>query len=366
MPLPFKSYLKKPIPYKGGKSKEEVSTNGKKLYKLSSNENPIGASPKALAAIQANLTKLYEYPDRTDQRLLEALSIFYQGVLAPYQFISTNSGVANLELIMRGFLQEGAECIYSNPAFGPYKSFPNKLGAKAIDVPLLGDHFQLNVEGILNAINERTRLIFITSPNNPTGTHIPKVQVDQLIYQIPDHVVVVFDEVYYQFADAKDFVRALPYVREGKNVIAVNSFSKAYGLAGLRIGYSYSTPEIATYLHQLRIPFMINSLSLEAAMAALKDDAFIEKTVQLVHQEKEYLYEQLQRLGIQHWKTQANFILIQPAMNPVVLEAALLQEGVMVRPVAGFGAPNCVRVTIGNREANEAFLQGLKKVLYSE
>ena len=363
MPLPFKSYLKKPSVYKGGKSKEEVATNGKKLYKLSSNENPIGASPKAMAAIQSHLSNLHEYPNRTDQRLREALSMFYQGELAPNQFISTNSGVANLELIMRGFLQEGTECIYSNPAFGPYKSFPKKLGAKAIDIPLVGEHFHLNVEGILNAINEHTRLIFITSPNNPTGTHLPQAQIDQLIHQLPDHVIVVFDEVYYQFADTDDFVRALPYVKEGKNVIAVNSFSKAYGLAGLRIGYSYSTPEIATYLHQLRIPFMINSLSLEAAIAALKDDAFIENTVQLVHQEKEYLYEQLQQLGIQYWKTQANFILIQPAMNPVEFETALLQEGVMVRPVAGFGAPDCVRVTIGNREANEAFVKGLKNVL---
>ncbi len=363
MPLPFKSYLKKPSNYKGGKSKSEVLTNGRKIYKLSSNENPIGASPKAMAAIQSKLSQIHEYPDRTDQRFREALSEFYQGALVPEQFISTNSGVANLELIMRGFLQEGSECIYSNPAFGPYRSFPKKLGATAIDIPLVGDHFQLNVEGILKAINERTRLLFITSPNNPTGTHFPKSQIDQLIHHLPDHVILVFDEVYYQFADAEDYVRPLPYIQEGKNVIAVNSFSKAYGLAGLRIGYSYSTVEIATYLQQLRIPFMINALSLAAATAALQDDAFIKQTVQLVHTEKEYLYQQLEQLGIPHWTTQANFILIKPPMDAFEFEDAMLQEGVMVRPVAGFGAPDCVRVTIGNREANEAFVKGMKSVL---
>jgi len=146
-------------------------------------------------------------------------------------------------------------------------------------------------------------------------------------------------------------------------VVGVNSFSKAYGLAGLRVGYSYSTPEIATYLQQLRRPFMINRLSLEAAIAALTDDDFLNKTVQLIHQEKIYLYHHLDRLGVKYWKTQANFILIQPNMDTEEFEQKMLQVGVMVRPVAGFGAPDCVRVTIGTREANEVFLSGVKALL---
>lgn len=361
MSLNFKPYLQAKSHYKGGKSKTEVKLNGKKIYKLSSNENALGASPKALAAIQRHLNNISEYPDRSDSRLRDALAKFYEGKLTANQFLTSNSGVGNIELIVRGFLDENSECIFSNPAFGPYKSFPRKMGAKVIDVPLTGNNFKLNVKGILGAITDQTRLIFITSPNNPTGTHLPKGQVDELVNNLPNHVILVFDEVYYQFADAPDFVRPLPYVLMGKNVIGVNSFSKAYGLAGMRIGYSYSTPEIANYLQQLRRPFMINTLSLSAAIAALEDDEFIQRTVSLVHQEKYFLYERLDQLGINYWKTQANFILIKPPIDAFELETRLLEEGVMVRPVAGFGAPDCVRVTIGTREANLAFLQGLKK-----
>jgi len=363
MPIKFKPYLQQKSTYKGGKSLSEVAGIDKKIYKLSSNENQWGSSPKAIAAIKKHIDSLSNYPDNSDDRLRVALQKHYDGQLKSNQFLTTNSGVANIELIIRGFMEEGDECIFSNPAFGPYHEFPVKVGAKSIDIPLVGDDFLLDVEGILNAVNENTRLIFITSPNNPTGTHIPKRQIDELIDGIPDHVILVFDEVYFQFADAPDFVRALPYVLEGKNVIGINSFSKAYGLAGLRIGYSYSTPEIATYLQQLRIPFMINTMTLEGAMAALEDDEFINKTVNFVHKEKQFLYEQFDALGIKYWKTQANFILTQPDMDPVEFEGKILKEGIMVRPVAGFGAPKCVRITIGTREGNEALIEGWKKLL---
>ena len=236
MPIKFKPYLQTKSTYKGGKSLSEVEGINKPIYKLSSNENQIGSSPKALAAIKKHVDSLSKYPDNSDDRLRLALEKFYDGQLKAEQFLTTNSGVSNINFIIRGFMGEGDECIFSNPAFGPYHEFPVKIGAKSIDVPLIGDDFLLDVDGILNAINERTRLIFITSPNNPTGTHIPKYQVDELINKMPDHVILVFDEVYYQFADAPDFVRPLPYVLEGKNVIGINSLSKAYGLAALRVG----------------------------------------------------------------------------------------------------------------------------------
>jgi len=363
MPIKFKPYLQQESTYKGGKSLSEVEGTNKKIYKLSSNENQLGSSPKALEAIKNNIDSLWKYPDNSDNRLRDALEKYYNGLLKANQFLTTNSGVANIELIIRGFMEEGDECIFSNPAFGPYHEFPVKVGAKSIDVPLVGDDFLLDVGGILDVINDNTRLIFITSPNNPTGTHIPKRQIDELIEGMPDHVILVFDEVYFQFADASDFVRALPYVLEGKNVIGINSLSKAYGLAGLRIGYSYSTPEISTYLRQLRIPFMINSLTLEGSMAALEDDDFIKETVDFVHREKQFLYDQFDALGIKYWKTQANFILTQPDLDPVKFADEMEKEGVMVRPVAGFGAPKCVRITIGTREGNEALIEGWKKLL---
>lgn len=361
----YKPELMPKSAYKGGKGKAEVLSliGDKKLYKLSSNENALGSSPKAIEAINKTIQNISEYPERTDISLRNALSSFYGGLLTPAQFFTDNSGVSLLNKIQRAFLNPGNEIIVSNPAFKPYYAFATKHGAKVIDVPLVGDYYDLDVENILSKITDNTRLIFITNPNNPTGTHIPKDQIDALIHNVPDHVVIVFDEVYYQFADAEDYTTALPYVDAGKNVIGVNSFSKAYGLAGLRIGYAYSTEKISRYIAQLDMPFMLNSLSMNAAIAALSDKEYINKTVALIKEEKEFLYDALEELDIHYWETQANFITIKPEMGEKEMEAAMLKEGIMVRPVSNFGAPGCVRVTIGTREANEAYISALKKII---
>lgn len=351
--------------YKGGKSKAEVAQiiGRKKIYKLSSNENYLGSSPKALKAIKAAVSSLNIYPERTDVYMRQALSKFYGGLMTPDQFITDNSGVALLEMIERAFLNPGNEIVICNPAFKPYHMFAKKLGAEVVDVPLKGKNFLLDIPEILKAINKKTRLLFLCSPNNPTGTHIPKAQLDELLPQIPSHVVTVYDEVYYQYAGAEDYTTGLPYVDAGMNVIAVNSFSKAYGLAGMRVGYGYTTEKIARYISQVRIPFHINSLAMEAAKAALTDKAFIKKTVAMVQTEKAYIYKSLDKIGIKYTKTQANFITLKPKMKDKAFEEAMLKHGVMVRPVANFGAPGCIRVTIGDRQANQAYLKALRKVL---
>lgn len=357
----FKPHLNITSAYRGGKSVAESGGQGK-IYKLSSNENPIGASPKALEAIRKFTPTLHLYSDYEDGRFQEALEDFYEGELKAGQFITTNSGVEALELMVRAFADEGMECIISNPAFGPYNLFSKKGAATVIDIPLQSPDYSLNVDGILNAVNERTRLIFITNPNNPTGTSIPKTDLDRLMDNIPEHVVVVYDEVYYQFVDSPDFTTALPYVKEGRNIIGINSFSKAYGLAGLRIGYAYATKKLARYVSQLRRPFMLNTLSMEGAMAALQDTEFIKKTVDLVVGERPFLYQALDEVNMTYWKTQANFIFMKPDMPVLEFEQKMLQQGVMVRPVESFGAPGGVRVTIGTRAANEAFAKGLKTI----
>lgn len=361
----FKETLLPKGAYKGGKSKSEVAglIGDKKLYKLSSNENYLGSSPMALDAIAQAIPELSQYPERKDNTMREALSAFYGGILKPDQFITDNSGVALLELIERAFLDPGLEIIINNPAFRPYEMYAKKLGAKVIDIPLVTDEFYLDLDGILGAITDKTRLLFLTSPNNPTGSYIPKEQMDALVNNVPDHVVIVYDEVYYQFADAEDFTTAMPYVLAGKNVIAVNSFSKAYGLAGMRIGYGYTTPKLAAYISQLRIPFMINKLADAAVKAALRDTDFINQTVSMVLEEKAFIYDALDEMRIMYYETQANFITIKPNMDAKELELAMLKEGIMVRPVANFGAHGCVRVTIGDREANEAYLAALGRVL---
>lgn len=359
----FKPYLNVKLKYKGGKPADQIDTGGKPLYKLSSNENILGSSPKALAAIRQNVDKLHIYPANTDAKLRTALAEFYGQDTTPAHFMGTPSGSEALEIIIRAFLGEGLEAIVSNPAFMPYVMFSKKQGAKVIDIPLRAPDYALNVDEMLAAVNDNTRLIFLTSPNNPTGSYIPKPELDRLIYNLPEHVVVVYDEVYYQFADAEDFTTAMPYVAEGRNVIGLNSFSKAYGLAGMRIGYAYSTPEIINYISQLYKPFLLNTLAHEAAIAALGDTEFIEKTVSTVLKEKAFLYQELNKLPIKYWKTQGNFILLAPECHDLEFEEKMQKEGIMVRPVAGFGAPGCIRVTIGHRASSEAFIAGLKKCI---
>ena len=207
-------------------------------------------------------------------------------------------------------------------------------------------------------------MIFITSPNNPTGTYIPKAKIDQLIDSLPSHVILVLDEVYYHFAEADDFTTALPYVQAGKNIIAINSFSKTYGLAAMRIGYAYTTPEIAAYLRGLYRPFLINILGIEAAIGALNDTEFIHQTVELIKKERPKYYQTFDELGIKYWVSQANFVLFKSPMDTKLFEKLILEEaGVMVRDATSFGAPGCIRITIGTEEANDAFLNGIKKIV---
>lgn len=361
----FKEYLKPSIVYRGGKTLDEIDPNIK-VYKLSSNENMLGSSPKAIQAIKDALDKLHFYPDRTDTRLQIALENYYNGKIKQGQFITGPSGSEVIELVIRAFMGEGLECIISNPAFLVYQMFAEKMGSKVVDIPLTQPNFDVDWAGILNAINDNTRIVFLTSPNNPTGSYIPEKELDDFLNKIPDHVVVVLDEVYFQYADAKDYTTAVKYVLQGKNIIGLNSFSKAYGLAGLRVGYAYTNEKIAKYVRQLYKPFLVNILALEAAIAALEDKEFLDQTVSLVQKEKEFIYKKLDELSVQYWKSQANFILIKPKISEYEFENKMFQHGVMVRPVSNFGAPECVRITIGTREANEQCLAAIEKIYQSE
>jgi histidinol-phosphate aminotransferase len=361
----FKPHIEQAKPYKGGSTREGNVTAGKTVYKLSSNENLLGPSPKALLAIQNNLHSLNEYRYENDRVFCEALSDFWDRRLAPDQFITANSGMELLDLICRGFLEPGAECILSTPTFLAYKSFAGVEGARVVDVPLKGEDFALDVEGILDAVNERTRILFIANPNNPTGSFFSRQSIDSLIGQLPPQVVVIYDEVYYHYVDQPDYPRALDYISQGKNVIGIHSFSKAYGLAGIRLGYAFSTPSIAGYLHNLRRPFMINTLSMEAGIAALGDREHIQRTVDNVRTEKEGLYRQLKGQGIAYWESQANFILFRSPYANDAFVRDMLEQGIMVRSGEVFGAAGCCRVTIGDKEANRAFGRALEGVLRS-
>jgi histidinol-phosphate aminotransferase len=359
----FKDYIINTAPYKGGSTRKEIQVpDGLKFHKMSSNENPLGPSPKAVEAIQKNLRLISEYQFQDDGAFTEKLSSFFEWFLSPDQFLPANSGMELLDLVCRGFLEPGDSCILSSPGFMAYKNFAELCGAKTIDVPLNQDSFELDVRGILAAVDKTTRLIFVSNSNNPTGSLFTKKEIDELIFNLPDHVVLLYDEAYYQYVERTDYPRAQEYIHDGKNVIGLHSFSKAYGLAALRLGYIFSTPEIMAYLRHLRRPFMVNSLSVVAGMAALDDWEHLSKTLRTNHTEKLWLYQQLDILGMHYWKSEANFILIRPETDAEIFASKLLESGIMVRTTGVMGAPGCVRVTIGTRIMNEAFIGAISNL----
>lgn len=357
----FKSYLESKSVYTGGKN---VPASNQKIYKLSSNENPLGTSPKAVAAMKKVIgDDLSIYPDQTDVRLREALAKDFNHELDADQFICGNSGSEIIDMVLRAFINEGDEVIYSNPCFLPYAVFSRWYGAKQVDVPLLQHNYELDVEGILKAITSKTKIVFLTSPNNPTGTYIPKPILDDFLNRIPKNIIIVFDEVYRHFTDAEDYVTALPYVKAGYSVLAINSFSKTYGLAGQRIGYCYTTNTIANYVRQLHKPFLLPITSIEGAIGALSDGDFIKETVSTVRKGRQYLAKSFTNLGIPYWPTQGNFFIIDPPFPEFEFTNKLMDHGIMVRPVSQFGAPGKVRITIGTQEANSMLVAALKNII---
>lgn len=362
----FKPYVLHSGGYTGGKGIGDVISPVDKVYKLSSNENPLGPSPLATAAIVKNLDSISAYPDGNPKRLYKALSAHYKHQLSDDCFIAANGGSEIIDFVIRGFMGEEHECIVSNPCFMPYIMFSTWSGGKIVDIPLKSPDFSLDIDGILSKVNSRTRLIFLTSPNNPTGTIVKRGQLETLLHEIPEHVLIVYDEVYHHFTDDPNYTIALPYVKAGRNIIGINSFSKAYGLASLRLGYGYTTPEISHYLRKLCKPFLINQLSLEAGIRALSDKDHIEKTIRLIQNEKVYLYKQFSLLKVKYWKTQANFILIKPPVAEKEFVDFMIQRGIMVRPAGSFGAPGHVRVTIGTREANEKCVEAIQSIQHDK
>lgn len=362
----FKPYINTKD-YQGGVTRDEVEKKNDitNIWKLSSNENMLGPSPLAITAIIDNLSDLNEYKFRDDTVLKNAICKANK-YLNPYHIFTANSGVETLELIIRGFVTPGSECIISHPTFIAYEGLVVNEGGKVLNIPLLKNNYMVDVDRILASINQSTRLIFITNPNNPTGTYTPRSVIDKLIRKLPEHVVLVYDEVYFHFVDAPDYPFAFEYIKRGKNVIGVHSFSKAFGLAGIRLGYGIATQEIVSYIEQIRRPFILDTLSMVAGIAALEDHEHLTATVQLIKQEKKWLYKQLDQLNITYWRSQTNFIFMEPPIKLEEFNKILLNDGIMIRPCNMFGAPNGARITIGTREANQALVLALKKIMQKQ
>jgi histidinol-phosphate aminotransferase len=326
--------------------------------KLASNENPLGPSPKAVLAMHAAATNTHIYPDGSCYELKHALSKFLS---VDSQQITVGNGSENiLELVCKAYLQTGDSAVISEYAFLTIPLIIQSFGATILTAPAV--NWGHNIDNMLAAIDEKTRVLFLVNPNNPTGTYTNKQDFTKLLNLVPPHVLVVLDEAYTEFMSAPDYPQALEFLPHHPNLIISRTFSKAYGLAGIRIGYSISSPDIADILNRARLPFNVNSLAATAACAALADQEHVKQTIKLNTQGLQELEHGLQCLGLSYIPSLANFITIDVGDGPFVYEQ-LLQEGVIVRALKAYNMPHHIRVTIGTSAQIQRFLTALEKVI---
>lgn len=347
--------------YRPGKPIEEVERELgiTDVVKMASNENPLGPSPLALEAIRETLGKINLYPDGNGYYLKQDLARHW-GV-EPEQVVLGNGSDEIVQLIAMAFVNEGDEAIMATPSFPRYEPVVRLMGGVAREVPL-NDH-RHDLEAMAALINEKTRLIFICNPNNPTGTIVTKDEVEAFLVRVPREVIVVFDEAYFEYVQDPTYPDGLDYLRQGREVIVLRTFSKAYGLAGLRVGYALTTPEIADYLNRVRPPFNVDTLAQVAARAALKDREFLQRVVTANEEGKQFFYRELERRGLPYIPTWANFLMLDTGVDSVRLFQEMLRRGVIVRSGDIFGMPTWIRVTVGRPEENERFFAVLDEVL---
>lgn len=350
------------LDYKGGPSIDDVRdrVEADHIYKLSSNENALGPSSRVVAAIKETAASLHMYPPREDDGLRDHIAAYHGRGLTADHIFTGNSGSEVVELLNRAFVVPGDEVIVSSPTFGLYKRLAGKLNLNLIDVPLEEDSFTYNIPAILDAVTERTRLVYVCNPNNPTGTLLLKPAMEALLDGLPDRVIVVADEVYYQFVEHPDYPDSIQSVLNNRNLIIVHSFSKTYAMAGMRLGYGIARPDLVNAVRHFRCPFHLNALANAAGHAALEDTNHVRQTLDMVRDGKAYLTKSFTQMGIPYWPSHTNFIMFMPPKPADNVVNALLKRGIMVRPTNRNGYPGGIRVTIGLREQNEAFVHALQ------
>lgn len=353
-------------PYQPGKPIDELQRELgiRDVIKLASNENPFGPSPKAIAALQAQLHELARYPDGNGFILKKALSAKY-GV-AMNQLTLGNGSNDILEFVARAFVQPGDEVIFSQHAFAVYPIVTQAVGGRAVIIPAKNHAHDL--EAMVKAVSVRTRVIFIANPNNPTGTWFDADALERFLKAIPGNIIVVLDEAYFEYAchphmQATGYPDGMAYLGKFPNLVVSRTFSKAYGLAGLRAGFAVSHTGIADMLNRVRQPFNVNTLALHAATAALSDQDHIEKSVVHNAQAMRQYEQMLKQLGLNYIPSVGNFIAIDMGQPAAPIYEALLRQGVIVRPVANYGMPNYLRITLGTGQENTKFFAALTAVL---
>lgn len=347
--------------YVPGKPIEEVQRELglKNVIKLASNENCLGPSPKAVAAIKKNLNKINRYPDASSFYLKKRAAKFL-GVDED-NLIFGNGSDEIIGLAVRTFVGSGDEVIIARPTFLIYEIVSQLQDADIKFVPLTKD-LRHDLKAMKNAITDKTRIIFIANPDNPTGSYVTKTELNEFFKGLPEKLIVFLDEAYFEFAkySYKDYPNGLDYI-DRPGVIVSRSFSKAYGLAGLRVGYGISSPEVISYMERTREPFNVNLLAQVAAEAAIDDKAFLKKTLSHIEAEKEFIYENLRNMKLDYVESATNFIMVDVKKDCKEVFNSLLKKGVIVRDMKAWGLDSFIRVTVGSRKENKRFVEALKK-----
>ena len=334
------------------------------MIKLDSNENPFGPSPSAVKAMQTALADCSSYPDDDASALRLKLAAHHSVEIN--QILVCGGLTEFLGMLARTFLGIGLNAVTSERSFIVYRMAAEAANSQLIEVPMRKNGFDLS--GIVSAVNNNTRIVFLANPNNPTGTLVTSDQVDLFLGQVPEHVVVVIDEAYYEFA--ADFAakrgvrysRSLDYVREGRNVVVLRTFSKVHGLAGVRVGYGIASTQLIERIYGQREMYCVSSLAQAGALAALDDQDHIRKAVENNTRESGRLLRQLSEFGFAVAETWANFVYCEVGRDAANLSEQMKAEGIMVRPLGQWGAPQAIRITIGTPEQNDALLKALRKI----
>lgn len=359
-------YVRAISPYIAGKPISEVARefglDEAGIVKLASNENPLGMPASAQRAVADAVAELGRYPDSNGFALKAALSARF-GV--PEDWLTLGNGSNDiLELAAHALVEPGQSIVYAEYSFAVYALATQEIGARAIEVHARDYGHDLDAMGA--AIAPDTRLVFIANPNNPTGTFVPAAQIEAFLQRVPAHVVVVLDEAYNEYLDADQQYDSLAWVRRYPNLLVSRTFSKAYGLAGLRVGYAVAQPELTDLLNRVRQPFNVNSVAQAAAVAALGDSEFLRRSAELNRAGKAQLTEAFDRLGLESVPSSGNFVLVRVGDDDGAgarVNVALLKQGVIVRPVGNYNLPRWLRVTIGLPEENAAFIAALERAL---
>ena len=350
-------------PYTPGKPIEEVQREFglKDVIKLASNENCFGPSPKALSAVRKNLGKINRYPDASSFYLKKKMAGFL-GVKEE-NLVFGNGSDEIIVLAIKTFVDKNHEVLIATPTFLIYEIALQIQDANIKAVPLTWD-FRYNLKAMKAAITSETRMVFIANPDNPSGTYVTKKELDDFLSGIPDSVLIFLDEAYFEFANDEfgDYPNGIDYLGR-PNIIISRSFSKAYGLAGLRIGYGVANPEVINYIERAREPFNVNILAQEAAIAAIDDRAFVKKTLLHVKKEKAFIYSAVREMELEYIESATNFILIDVKDDCKKIFTGLLKQGVIVRDMKAWGLDTFIRVTIGTADENRRFILSLKKAL---